>query len=140
MVKAAFQKRSKATDRVIGYLSYSSIHQLFYDGQTSAKILTVGKKNKETRRLRAQVEFLKAQLKTQAGASSWREGASASAASTSPAKETKAYPLPPTLLRQDLRKTFLLTLGASLFLAVAYLTQNYWPLLGTTALNIMKRG
>lgn len=102
------------------------------------------KKNKDISKLRAQVEFLKAQLKTQSRASSWQEEAAAStaapASAPSQAKEVIAYQLNPTLLRRDLRKTFLLTFFAGLLLAAAYFTQNYWQILSAAALNVLPKG
>lgn len=102
------------------------------------------KKGKDISKLRAQVEFLKAQLKTRPATGSWLEAAPPRAPEQSStlvkAKEVGTYQLNPALLREDLRKTFLLTFLVGLLLAVAYLTQNYWSLINSVALKMLKRG
>lgn len=102
------------------------------------------KKDKDTSRLRAQVEFLKAQLKSRPAATSWREEVFATPASKETtlgeANGATIYHPEPALLRRDLRKTFFLTFLAGILLIGAYLTQNYWSLIGPRVWQILKRG
>lgn len=100
-------------------------------------------KEKETRRLRAQVEFLKAQLKSQPKTSSWLEEEShqtkKEAQPLASQKASVIYRSDALLLRQDLRKTLLLTLLAGLFLIAAYLSQGYGTLIGQNVDKFIRR-
>lgn len=105
-------------------------------------------KNKDVSRLRAEVEFLRAQLKNSGSLSerllvttgAMSDKVPASAFNGRPlisSKTAVTYRIEPGQLRNDLKKTFFLTVFSLAFLFAIYFTQPYLPTLAKSINQVL---